>query len=153
AACTNYALLAPTGPAPTYQDTGLTSGTSYSYEVRALDAAGNLGPLSNSATTSTSPSSDTTPPSAPGTLSSSAVGSGEIDLAWGAATDNVGVTGYRIDRCQGAGCTDFSHLVQLTGPATSYNDTGLAPNTSYSYQVRAVDGAGNLGPYSNVTTT
>ena len=28
-------------------------------------------------------------------------------LSWGAATDNVGVTGYRMERCQGAGCTQF----------------------------------------------
>jgi chitodextrinase len=33
---------------------------------------------------------------------------------------------------------------------TTYNDTGLAANTSYSYRVRATDAAGNLSPYSNV---
>ena len=153
AGCSNYALLAPTGTTTTYQDTGLTAGTTYSYEVRALDAAGNLGPVTNSATTTTPANADTTPPTAPGNLTSSAVGSSEIDLTWGAASDNVGVIGYRIDRCQGTGCSDFSHLVQLTPPTTSYSDTGLAANTSYSYQVRAVDGAGNLGPYSNVTTS
>src|SRR5262249_23633961 len=77
----------------------------------------------------------------------------EIDLSWGAASDNVGVTGYRIDRCSGAGCTDLSHLVQLTGTATTYKDTaGLQPNTSYSYQVRAMDAAGNIGPVSNTAT-
>src|SRR5215831_3465295 len=107
AGCSNYTLLAPTGTTTTYQDTGLAAGTSYSYEVRALDAAGNVGPVSNSASASTPASTDTTPPSAPGTLAASPIGSGEIDLTWGAATDNVGVTGYRIDRCQGAGCTDF----------------------------------------------
>ena len=152
AGCVNYSLLAPTGTITSYQDTGLTASTSYSYEVRAVDAAGNLGPVTNSATATTPANADTTPPSAPGALTSSAVGSSEIDLTWGTATDNVGVAGYRIDRCQGTGCSDFSHLVQLNGPATAYNDTGLVANTSYSYQVRAVDGAGNLGSYSNVTT-
>ena len=38
-------------------------------------------------------------------LSSSA-----IDLAWSAATDNVGVTGYRIERCPGASCTAFARF-------------------------------------------
>ena len=185
-----------------------------------------------------------TPPSAPGTLTASAVSAGEIDLSWGAATDNVGVTGYQIERCsgtgcsnfaqiatpppgppsttppsprrpatptasgpptrpatsaptptppaattpavgqpaavaagnavgergrrrrdrprlgrrdrqrrchrlpdralQGAGCTNFAQIATATG--TTYKDTGVAASTSYSYRVRAVDAAGNLGP-------
>jgi len=97
-------------------------------------------------------SGDTQPPSAPGTLTATAASSSQINLSWGAATDNVGVTGYRIDRCQGAGCTNFSHLVQLTGTATTYSDTGLSASTTYSYQVRALDAAGNLGPVSNTAT-
>src|SRR5262249_28474145 len=94
----------------------------------------------------------TQPPTAPGTLTATAAGSTQINLSWGAASDNVGVTGYRIDRCQGSGCTSFSHLVQLTGTGTTYSDTGLAGGTSYSYQVRAMDAAGNLGPTSNPAT-
>ena len=38
---------------------------------------------------------DSQPPSAPGTLTASAINSGRIDLSWGAATDNVAVAGYR----------------------------------------------------------
>jgi phosphatidylinositol-3-phosphatase len=96
-------------------------------------------------------SADSTPPSAPGTLSGSVVSGGEIDLSWGAATDNVGVTGYQLERCQGAGCSSFAQIATPSG--TSYNNTtGLLPNTSYSYRVRATDAAGNLGPYSNTFT-
>ena len=45
--------------------------------------------------------------------------------------------------------------IQLEGSVstvsgTSFNDTGLSGNTTYSYRVRATDAAGNLGPYSNV---
>ena len=63
-ACTNFAQVAtPAGTA--YKDTSVSTGTSYSYRVRATDAAGNLGPFSNTAS-ATAP--DTTPPSEPGTL-------------------------------------------------------------------------------------
>ena len=57
---------------------------------------------------------DTTAPSAPGTLSATASGSTQINLAWGAATDNVGVTGYRVERCAGAGCSTFAQIATPT---------------------------------------
>jgi len=50
------------------------------------------------------------------------------------------VTGYRVERCQGAGCTTFAQVATPTG--TSFSDTGLAAGMSYSYQVRAADAAG-----------
>ena len=56
-----------------------------------------------------------------------------------------------IERCQGAGCTGFSKFGTLV-TGTTFADTGLSTNTSYSYIVRAQDAAGNLGPYSNVAS-
>ena len=125
---------------------GLSCGTAYSLGVAAVDGAGNVSGTA-SLSVSTAACSDTTAPSAPGALTATAASSAEIDLSWGAATDNVGVTGYRIERCQGAGCTGF---VQVgTGAGRSYQDIGLAAATGYSYRVRAGDAAGNLGPYTN----
>jgi chitodextrinase len=122
----------------------------YSYRVRATDAAGNLSSYSNTASVST-PAPDTDPPSATGVLTATAMSGTQIDVSWGAATDNVGVVGYRLERCQGVGCTAFTKLgTTITG--TSFSDTSLAVNTSYSYIVRAQDAAGNLGPYSNVAS-
>ena len=46
-----------------------------------------------------------------------------IDLAWTASTDNVGVTGYRVERCQGTNCTNFAQVGTPT--ATTFSDTGL----------------------------
>ncbi len=194
------------------------------------------------------------PPSAPGTLTGSAPTATEVDLSWGAATDNVGVTGYQIWRCQGARLHELragragrhghdllrsrrlgKHELQLRGPRARrrrqprpvlehvHRDDAyehghaaavgarhpdrlerrrdrdrpqlgrrerqrrrhrlshrplpgaglhrllaprpadrdsdhlqghgrLQPNTSYSYQVRAMDAAGNLGPVSNTAT-
>ena len=90
---------------------------------------------------------DNTPPTAPSNLTATAASGTQINLGWAAATDAVGVTAYRVERCQGVACTTFSEIGTATG--TTYNDTGLVASTSYLYRVRAQDGASNLGPYSN----
>src|SRR5262249_39592684 len=145
--CTTFARVG-TPTTASFNNTGLTPATSYSYRVRATDAAGNLGPYSATATAATP--ADTQVPTAPGTPVLTVVSSSQINLTWTAATDNVAVTGYLVERCAGAGCTTFA---QVGTPATtSLNDTGLTASTSYSYRVRATDAASNLGPYSAVAS-
>jgi F5/8 type C domain/Fibronectin type III domain/Right handed beta helix region len=82
----------------------------------------------------TSFSPDTESPSVPENLQATAVSSSQIDLSWSASTDNVGVVGYDI-YCDG-GYLDST-------ADTSYSDTGLDPDTTYSYTVLAYDAAGN----------
>ena len=93
------------------------------------------------------PPADTTSPSVPANLVATAMGDARIDLMWNASTDNVGVTGYRLERCEGAGCTTFA---QISSPAASpYSDTSsLFPSTEYRYRLRAADAAGNLSGFS-----
>ncbi len=83
---------------------------------------------------------DTTAPSTPTNLSASAVSSSQINLAWTASTDNVGVAGYRIFR----GGTQVG-----TSSTTSYSDTGLAASTTYTYRVAAYDAAQNVSAQSS----
>ncbi len=149
AGCSSFSQIAtPVGT--TYPDTGLQALTSYSYRVRATDAAGNLSGYSTTATVTTGPP-DTTPPTVPTGLTAAAPGSSQINLSWTASTDNIGVTGYQVERCQGAGCTTFAQIATPT--ANSYSDAGLTPGTSYSYRVRATDAAGNVSQdYSNVAS-
>src|SRR5439155_1069380 len=106
----------------------------------ATDAAGNLSGYSNTATAST-PVVDTTPPTAPTGLTATAASSTQINLAWTASTDNVGVTGYLVERCQGAGCRQFAKVAGLT---TSSNTTGLTPGSRHSYLPRAAEAAASL---------
>jgi PKD repeat protein len=90
----------------------------------------------------------------PGGLTATANGSGAINLSWTASTDNVGVTGYRVERCQGASCTSFAQVATPTG--TGFGDSGLSAGATYRYRVRATDAAGNLSGYSSLaqaTTT
>jgi fibronectin type 3 domain-containing protein len=145
ASCAYAQIATPT--TTSYNDTTAVASTSYNYRVRATDAAGNLSGYSNVAS-ATTPTPDTTPPSAPAGLGSTAINATQIDLSWGAATDNVAVTGYRLERCTGAGCGTFAEIATPTG--TAFSNTGLAASTTYRYRVRATDAAGNLGGYSNI---
>ena len=150
AGCSVYTEIA-TSTTTSYNDSGRSPSTSYSYRVRAQDAALNLGPYSTTATTSTPAAPDTTPPTAPTGLGATAVSPTQVNLSWTAASDNVSVAQYRIERCQGAGCSVYTEIA--TSTTTSYNDSGRSPSTSYSYRVRAQDAALNLGPYSTTATT
>jgi fibronectin type 3 domain-containing protein len=144
--CTAFAPIG-TPTTTSFGDTGLAPAVTYSYRVRATDAAGNLGPYSPVASGTTP---DTQPPTAPGTPITTVVSDIQISVTWPAATDDVGVSGYLVERCAGAGCTTFAQVGAIPGAA--FNDTGLAPVTSYTYRVRATDAAGNLGPYSSTAT-
>src|SRR4030095_16707963 len=79
---------------------------------------------------------DTTAPSAPSCLGATAAGT-QITLSWTASSDNVGVSGYQLERCQGTGCVNFAQIA--TPSATSFADTGLAAGTSHSHRGRATD--------------
>ena len=69
--------------------------------VRVYNVALTPAQIQTDQTTAVSPPGpDTTPPTQPGTLTATAISAGEIDLAWGASTDTVGVTGYQLERCQ-----------------------------------------------------
>jgi fibronectin type 3 domain-containing protein len=92
---------------------------------------------------------DTTPPTAPSNLAGSVVGATQFNLSWTASTDSdsPNIT-YHVERCQGPGCSSFAQIATPT--ATSYSDTSVVGNISYSYRVRASDPSGNLSGYSNV---
>src|SRR5262249_11737257 len=93
---------------------------------------------------------DTQPPTAPTNLTGTVISGTQINLSWTASTDNVGVSGYMVERCQGTECTTFAQVGTTT--TTTFNDTGLTAATAYGYRVRAADAAGNLSGYSNVAS-
>ncbi|MEB8330812.1 fibronectin type III domain-containing protein, partial [Flavobacteriaceae bacterium KMM 6897] len=108
---------------------GLTPNTAYAFTVRAIDAVPNESANSNTANVTTT--GDVTPPSAPTGLAASGTTSTTTILNWTASTDNIAVTGYRI--FQGGS------LIGTTGGATTtFNVTGLTPNTAYAFTVRAI---------------
>ena len=116
---------------PSFTDTGLTSAQSYSYTVTAV--GNGVESLATAALAVATP--DTVAPSVPTGLTAPTVGAAHVVVAWTPSTDNVAVTGYDLLR--------DGNVVATTTGATTANDTTVAPNTSYTYTVRAKDAAGN----------
>ncbi len=132
-----------TATAASFAATGLSAGTTYTFTVKARDAAGNASAASNAL--SVSPP-DTQVPGVPTGLAASAITQTSLTLTWTASTDNVGVTGYDVFR-------NGTFLVTV-GNAT-VGLTGLTAGTTYTFTVKAKDAAGNVSaasPALNVTT-
>ena len=139
-------LLDFTPGTTTFVDAALAVGSSFTDPVANVTISTTaVSPLGASVSIQFgTPPGDTTPPSAPGSLTATATSSISVSLSWTAATDNVGVTGYRV----------FRDGVQIgTTSGLSYADGGRTANTTYVYEVRAVDGAGNLGPGATASVT
>jgi len=82
---------------------------------------------------------DTEAPTIPANLQAEASSSTQINLSWSASNDNVGIAGYTLFR-------DGTELVSTT--SLNYSDTGLTPNTTYTYTVLAYDASGNASTQS-----
>jgi len=96
-----------------------------------------------------------TAPQSPTGLAATAVSSSQINLSWTAPSNNGGsaITGYDIERSTDNGNT-WSTIVPNTGSAaTTYNDTGLSPSTSYTYRVSAINAVGTSSPSNTASTT
>ena len=118
-------------------------------EVRVYNVALTAAQIQTDMATPVSTGPDTQPPSQPGTLTATAVSGGEVDLAWGASTDNVGVTGYQVERCQGSGCSNFTQIATPTGTTLQrHRPQPRPPATATASAPR--DAAGNLSRYSNI---
>lgn len=123
----------------------------YYYRVTASDAAGNVSAASPASLPATVAAPDTTPPSAPATATAALV-DGTVQVRWTAATDDRGVTGYRVHRGSDAAfvADDTNRVAEVTD--LKFDDAGLAPGV-YHYKITAVDAAGNVGAAASVAVT
>ncbi len=110
-----------------------TTGSSWSSDIAIDDLA-----------LTTSGGSDTSAPSAPSNVSASNVTQTAATISWSASSDNIGVTGY--DVYQGS-----SLLGQTTN--TSVTISSLVAGTTYTFNIVAVDAAGNQSSAGSVTFT
>ncbi len=144
---TNSLTLAPSATdsvSITVRSASSASAGSYDLTAAVSDAATSVHSSNDGATyvVNASQTEDTEAPSAPTGLT--AMGKRkQVNLAWGASSDNIGVTGYRVLR-NGAEIA--------TVPDTSLADRDVANGASYVYTVVAYDAAGNVSASSNSVT-
>ena len=136
--------IADSGPATTsHVVTGLDNGTSYTFQVRAVNQLGTGSPITSGAAT------PGTVPAAPSV--NAARGNGQVDLSWtaGTAAGAAATTGWQVR-------TDDGEWMDVDGADTSsYSVTGLMNGTAYTFEVRAVNsfGAGEAGSASATPAT
>jgi titin len=124
----------------TYSDLNLSPRTRYFYRIRAINAAG-ASTYSNVADATTPDS----PPATPARLTATASSTMQINLSWADLSDNE--TGFELERS--ADGVTFTKIADVEANGTTYQNTGLAPNTRYYYRVRAKNAVG-ISAYSNV---
>lgn len=133
----NGSSIATNVSGTTYNDTGLTLGTTYTYTI-AITSAFAFGPQSlpiNGTTTGAVPAQVTG-------LTATAASSSQINLTW---TADSGATTYNVYRNSSSIATGVT--------AISYNDTGLTASTSYTYNVAGVNTSGTGTQSTSVSAT
>jgi len=112
-----------------YSDTGLDAQETYTYTIKAYDAAGNY------STEASASAIDNQAPSAPQSLVAEKASETSVQLTWNASTDNVGILNYEIYK-DGVLFGDTTELTVLI--------TALDPESGYTFTVKAKDTSGNV---------
>ena len=133
-----YTLSHITGPDElSYLHEDLIANTTYYYRIRAVNETGASEPTSELAITTLV---DSEAPTAPTNLRVVSTSPTSVELAWDAASDNVGVWKYDIYR------NDAKSVVTDQTTVTVYN---LVSEQAYNFKIKARDITGNESPYSN----
>ncbi len=123
-------IATPPGDARTYRDAGLPDGVVWEYRVRATSSGG-VSAFSGTA-------SAATPLTAPDGFTAVPVSPTRVDLAWN--DNSVSETGYEVQR-RSVSSGGFQPLVSLPANVKQFGDITVTENATFSYRVRAVNGA------------
>jgi len=133
--------LVKTTTSTSYTDTGLTTGKTYYYKVRAYCTAGGTTTYGNYSSYKYAKPVPATP-----TLTAKSAGYTSIKLTWTAVS---GRTGYKLYR---ATSSDGTYSLVKTTTSTSYTNTGLKTGKYYYYKVRAYRTVGSTTTYGNYSS-
>jgi len=123
-----------------YASIGLAASTQYCYTVRAFKTAGSKTTYSAfSASACATTLAPPAPPAAPYDLTAETL-TWQIWLQWLPTSTNQ--DGYQVERCLGVVCADTDFTVIATTTAQSYGDYSAGWGLTYTYRVRAFNGAG-----------
>jgi hypothetical protein len=117
----------PTSGATTYTDSGLTAGTSYSYQIVATNVAGD--------STISSATSGTTRPAAATSVAGTITAATTVSVSWTASVSPV-VTGYKLYYRAGTSGA-FTEWTAGTNDTSPTSVTGLIAGTDYYFRVDA----------------
>jgi hypothetical protein len=135
-------LLTTVGVTNSYTDTTVTNGSSYYYEVAAVNSVG-AGALSTELV-----ETPQSPPAAPTGLTANAAKGKGIQLSW---TGSAGATSYRVYRSTTGVSGTYALIASST--STSYKDTSTSRGGRYYYQVTAVNSVGEGTPSNTASAT
>ncbi len=140
-------LTTPTASATNFVDTGLTAGTTYYYRMVAINLIG------ASAWSNTPSVIAGDVPSQPQSVVAQAVSDTAVQIQWQASNGNgYTVTGYKVERSTDGGATWTVVTSNTQSTTTTYNDSGLTPQTDYWYRVSGINSIG-VGPVSLSATS
>ncbi|WP_330745778.1 lytic polysaccharide monooxygenase [Chryseobacterium sp. CP-77] len=124
----------------TFQDTGLTANTTYTYEIQAKGSSGLTSAKSAPLNVKTNSEGTLEKPTAPSNLHSMAVTENSVSLMWTASTHSQGIKNYQV----------FENGIKVGETVqTSFLRTGLAQDTEYTYTVKSVAMNDQLSDVSN----
>lgn len=128
-----YAVIASGLTTTSYNNTGLVNGTPYYYVVSAVNLGG------ASANSSQATATPVAPPTAPNGLSATAVAATQINLHWTDTSSNE--SSFLVERSVSGGA--FVQIGTAAANATTYSDTGVTANKTYTYRIRSTNAGGN----------
>ncbi len=140
--------LADVSADPTsYVDSSLLANERRQYRVRAVNGVGN-GDWSRSVSAITQLS----PPSAPNLTSAEADGPNAIVVTWEEPSflGDLPVTQYQVQWAKDPDSQIWRGPQSLSGSTLSWRHTGLKPDETWYYQVRASNGGGRWSPWSYI---
>ncbi len=134
----------------TYADTSTQASTSYRYRVVAYSGttASTSYPVASVTTPAAPPPPN--PLASPTNLLATLLNGNQVKLVWNDNSSDE--TGFQVERCLGATCTNFALVKTLGANLSTFTNTGLSTNQVYRYRVRAYKGT-TYSAYSAVVTT